>query len=119
MGVRERFVRNILTEEGARMLRNQGLAINTAVRKRSGNLLGTRNVVIEGGSDMEGKLTFTHTVYERFLDIKRLNRAGRRVKSNRKIHNRFVFGTYAAIAGRLMYDFTDDVATALREEFDE
>ena len=30
-----------------------------------------------------------------------------------------VFGTYAAIAGRLMYDFTDDVAAALREEFDE
>ena len=119
MGVRERFVRNILQEEGARMLRNQGAAISRTLVRRSGNLLGSRNVVIEGGSDMDGKLTFTHTVYERFLDIRRPARSGRRRGRSRKIHNRFVFGTYAAIAGRLMYDLTDDVAAALKEEFDE
>ena len=37
---------------------------------------------------MDGKLTYTHTVYERFLDMKR--RGGRRKFSKRRrIHNSF------------------------------
>lgn len=115
MGVRERFVRNILAEEGARMLRNQGKVINAVTKRHTGNLLNKRTVVVSGSEDMDGKLEFSHTVYERFLDIRRLNRR----KGNKKIHNRFVFGTYSAIGGRLMYDLTEDVAAALKSEFED
>ena len=53
--------------------------------------------------------------YERFLDMKRLQRGGKSVKSNRKIHNRYVFGAFASIAERLMYEFTEDVIARIRE----
>lgn len=116
MGVRERFVRNILEEEGARMLRNQSVAMRSAVRFRSGRMYDDRSITVEGGASMDGKMVFTHTTYERFLDMKRLQHGSTTVKSNRKIHNRFVYGTYISIANRLMYDLTEDVAESIREQ---
>lgn len=67
-----------------------------------------------GGSGASGTLTFVHVAYERFLDMKRLQRGGKSVKSNRKIHNRYVFGAFASIAERLMYEFTEDVIARIR-----
>ena len=60
-------------------------------------------------------LNTMHVAYERFLDMKRLQRGGKSVKSNRKIHNRYVFGAFASIAERLMYEFTEDVIAWIRE----
>ena len=68
---------------------------------------------MSGGAEMDGKLTYTHTAYERFLDMRR--RGGLR-KSSRRIHNRFVFGAYVGIAERLMYGLTEDVVNAIREK---
>lgn len=116
MAVRERFVRNILEEEGARMLRNQSLAMRSAVRFRTRKMFDDRTVTVQGGAGMDGRLTFTHTSYERFLDMKRLRRGSDTIKSNRKIHNRFVYGTYISIGNRLMYDFTEDVAESIRKQ---
>ena len=44
----------------------------------------------------------------RFLDIR--NRRKKRLR----IHNRFFLGAYAAIARRLMYGFTEEVAVSFR-----
>lgn len=121
MGVKERFVRNVLEEEGRRMLGAQGAAIGRAVRFHTGRMFNDRSITVSGGADMDGKLTFTHTDYERFLDMKRLCHGSGKsnIKSNRRIHNRYVFGAYSSIASRLMYDLTDDVAESIRRQLSE
>ena len=66
-------------------------------------------------------LIFTHTVQERFLDLKRLRHGSTESKrpKSRQIHNRFVMGTYNAIARELMYGFTEDVAARIRSEMEQ
>lgn len=116
MGVRERFVRDILEDEGLRMLRNQGFAIRAETKERTGDLMDRRAIAVRGGDDLDGKLVLEHTVYERFLDMRRDRKSRRRRR--RKIHNRFVFGAYASVARRLMYDLSDEMAKAMKEEFE-
>ena len=53
-------------------------------------------------------LTFEHPIYERFLDLKKQN------KRDRRIHNRFVFGTVYSIARRLTLGILDEAADMLR-----
>lgn len=116
MSVKERFVKEILEDEGRRLIRNQSLALERKLKVRSGRLMGTRRIGVEGGDVYDGRMSFTHTVYERFLDMRRLHLGSQEVRRNRKIHNRFVFGHYSSIAGRLMYDLTDDVVARIREQ---
>lgn len=106
-------MRDVLEDEGRRMLASQGAAIGRAVRFHTGRMFNDRSVTVAGGSDMDGKMTFTHTDYERFLDLKRLRHGSKVSRSRRKIHNRYVFGAYSSIASRLMYDLIDDVAEVL------
>lgn len=114
MDVRARFVSEILQDEGQRLLRNQGKAIEARVKKRSWRLESSRSVSVTGGSGASGTLTFVHVAYERFLDMKRLQRGDQSVKSNRRIHNRYVFGAFASIAERLMNEFTEDVIARIK-----
>jgi len=107
MAAIDRFVQDTLEQEGARMVRNQGAAIYVAYERRTGRLLSERKVSVSGGD--RPVLTFQHVIYERFLDLKK--KGGR----DRRIHNRFVYGTYSAISRRLMYGYTDDVAKLFRE----
>ena len=109
MGARERFIQDTLEQEGKRLLRNQGAAISSAYRRGTGRLEEGRSISVTGGSDADGRLTLTHPVYERFLDIK--NRRRKRLR----IHNRFIFGAYASIARRLMYGFTEEVAASFQD----
>lgn len=118
MDVRARFVSEILKDEGQRLLRNQGKAIEARVKSRSGRLESSRSVSVTGGNGASGTLTFVHVAYERFLDMKRLQRGGKSVKSNRRIHNRYVFGAYASIAERLMNEFTEDFVASVRQTED-
>ena len=109
MGARERFIQDTLEQEGKRLLRNQGAAISAGYHRGTGQLESGRSISVSGGGGMDGRLTLSHPIYERFLDIK--NRRRKRLR----IHNRFIFGAYAAIARRLMYGFTEEVAAAFRE----
>lgn len=116
MSVRDRFVQNVLESEGAKLLSRQGSAISSSLKQQSGRLMSSREVTVTGGgADMSGKLTLEHPVYERFLDMRRLGKNGRK-KKGRKIHNRFVFGAYASIAKNLMWGFTDEVAESIKEK---
>lgn len=116
MGARERFVQVILVFEGERMMKNQGKEIKRQLNIKSGYILSARDIVVQGGEGMDGRLSYTHAIYERFLDMKR-KRKERRVRS-RKIHNRFIFGAYASIAKRLMHGFTEDVVARYRSATD-
>lgn len=106
MGARERFIQDTLEQEGKRLLRNQGNAIFLAYNQHTGRLMNDRKISVTGGDTPY--LTFEHPIYERFLDLKKKN------KRNRRIHNRFVFGTLYSIARRLMYGLTEEVAAAFR-----
>lgn len=119
MDVRSRFVGNVLREEGEKLLKLQGAAIGKSVRFRTGKIFSDRRISVTAGTGASGTLTYFHTTYERFLDMKRLNSGeksdGRRRK-RRKIHNRFVFGACGSIAERLMYEFTQDMIDFFRKE---
>lgn len=108
MGARERFIQDTLETEGRRLLHNQGAAIAAGYQRGTGRLEEGRSISVTGGTDADGRLTLTHPVYERFLDIKN------RRKKRMRIHNRFIFGAYAAIARRLMYGYTEEVAAMFR-----
>lgn len=116
MSIKERFVKSILEDEGRRLMENQAAALGRKLQFRTGRLFNTRKTSVSGGAEMDGQLSFSHTVYQRFLDMKRLQYKSKEVRRNRQIHNRFVFGHYSSIASRLMYDLTDDVVATFREE---
>ena len=114
MYVKSRSVDQILQEEGVLMTRYQEAAIRKRTTSRSGSLLSHRAMTVSAGTGASGTLTLRHVDYERFLDMKRLHRGSKTYRSNRKIHNRFVFGTYGHIAKRLMTEFSDEVVNALK-----
>lgn len=121
MGVKERFIKDTLESQGQRMLRAQGAAMEEALRFHTRETYGRRRITVTEGGELSGTLTFTHTVQERFLDLKRLRHGSTESKrpKSRQIHNRFVMGTYNAIARELMYGFTEDVATRIRTEMEQ
>lgn len=121
--IKREFVRRILSEEGDRLVKNQGVAIRKRLEFRTGELENTRTTSVEGGEDLDGKLVFSHPIHERFLDmkrrVKRKRGEGTRIKYGYRIHNRFVFGHYGSIANRLMNEFTEQVAEGIRREFEQ
>lgn len=116
MSVRSRFVPQVLEEEGVLMTRYQETAIRKRTKTHSGNLIGRRLMTVTAGTGASGTLTFRHVDYERYLDMKRLHRGTKTIRSNKKIHNRFVFGTYGHIAKRLLAGFADEVADAVKNK---
>lgn len=116
MSVKARFIAQTLEKAGTDMMSRQGSAIATTTNERSGRLLGSRSMEVASEGSDSARLTFTHTVYERFLDMRRL---GGFKHKRRRIHNRFVFGMYSSIAARLMYGFTQEVADAIRRQWPE
>ncbi len=121
MGVKERFIKETLESQGQRMLRAQGQAMEESLRFHTRETYGRRHITVTEGGELSGTLTFTHTVQERFLDLKRLRHGSTESKrpKSRQIHNRFVMGTYNAIARDLMYGFTEDVAARIRTEMEQ
>ena len=83
-----------------------GNAIFLAYNQHTGRLMNERKISVTGGEMPH--LTFEHPIYERFLDLKKQN------KRDRRIHNRFVFGTVYSIARRLTLGILDEAADMLR-----
>lgn len=104
MGARERFIRSVLDEEGGILIRTQSEAIQGGYTSRTGRLLNGRQVTVSND-----RLTLTHPVYERFLDIR--NRRKKRLR----IHNRFVFAVYSAIAGKLAAGYRDEAQQIVKK----
>lgn len=104
MATVDRFVRDVLREEGDILITRQGREISARTKSRTGNLISGRSV-----TTTDDRLSFTHPIYERFLDMKVKGR------KRRKIHNRFIFGTYATIADKLMNGIRERVADELKQ----
>ncbi|SEJ15611.1 hypothetical protein SAMN05192553_102666 [Cyclobacterium xiamenense] len=87
----------------------------------TGTLERERDFTIDQEGGLDGKLTFKHRAYQRFLDLRKKPKLkdGRRIRrKNYPIHNKFVFGHYYVIANRLMVDFTNEVAAGLKREME-
>ena len=61
--VKREFVRRILSEEGDRLVKNQGVAIRKRLEFRTGELENTRTTSFEGGENLDGKLVFSHPIH--------------------------------------------------------
>lgn len=105
MSAKDRFITSTLESEGQRMLTLQSAEI-AQMNSITGNLANGRRVIVS-----DNTLTLYHPIYERFLDMRHLS--GRKHK-RRKIHNRFVYGTYSAISKKLINGFSDEVFDAMR-----
>lgn len=114
--VEQRFVAEILSSEGARLLKNQQAAFAARLHFHSGNIVDRRRAEVTTDGQYSGMLTLTHTAYERFLDLKAMRYGSKIVRRNRKIHNRFVWGHFNAIAYRLANDLTESLSDRLRTE---
>ncbi|WP_447766997.1 hypothetical protein [Sphingobacterium faecium] len=118
MAIESTFIRNILKEEGSRLLTNQGKAITREVKFHSNRLLQDRTTTVVPMAT-GGILKFTVPHYNRLLDIKRERKKklgkGTTVRSLR-IYNRFVMGTYYAVGFRVANDFTDQVKRDIRSQ---
>lgn len=109
--VEEQFIRETLEEAAVHIYKDQTEAIQRAVSSAStGSLLRNRFFNV-GNTTVEHK----HPAYERFLDMKRLQRNGKVMKRTpQHIHNRFLWGLYLRIQDRLMYSLTEDVRKRMR-----
>lgn len=115
--VEQRFVQNILTSEGERLLKNQESALTARLHFHSGNIVSKRDIDVSSSNAFSGKLVLTHLAYLRFLDMKAVKYGNKVVKRNRRIYNRFVMGHYNSIAYRLMNDLTKETIANIRANF--
>lgn len=117
--IKDRFVKQVLEHQGARLLRNQGNSLYKKLKFQHGNLETARSVSVSGGDGLDGKLTFRHIDYERFLDMKRTvttKKGKTKNNSGYRIHNRFIYGHYFAIARQLSVGLTESVKQGIRNE---
>lgn len=110
MSYQENFIEKVLTVSGNRMVKNQGVAIQSSVSTNStGFLFRNRFSTVSNN-----QLKFEHPIYERFLDMKVL---GQKIKRKPlRIHNRFMFGHYLNIASQLMNGLTEEVTQNIKQE---
>jgi hypothetical protein len=113
--IEKEFIKRILVDESKRFNKNQGLAIQKLLHFRSGELFNGREFTVSDSGAFGAKLTLTHPVYERFLDMNKTISKRKGAKSY-PIHNRFVMGHYGSIASRLMNDMTNDVVIGIKKE---
>lgn len=116
--VEQRFTEEILTSEGARLLKNQESAFSARLHFRSKNIVDRRKAEVTSGTEYSGKLAISHMAYQRFLDLKAMKYGSKVVRRHRKIHNRYIWGHFNSIAYRLANDLTQNVATRIRSELE-
>ena len=128
--IKKAFVKKILQEEAKRLDKTQTAAIRKLLNFHSGRLDRDREQSVSSGSELDGMLTLSIPGYGRMLDIKPKNRkfasniSKNRLKlhdrrSKRKaypIYNKITFGHYNAIAYKLMYGLTNEVADNIKKE---
>lgn len=121
--IRDRFIENTLRDEGNRFIKNQGVAIKTATKSRTGNLIRNRKALVSG-TGANAKLQIDVPSYARFLDIRSKFKRSRRGQSKRssgkglRIYNRFVMGHYYGLAERLQFGYTQETIDLIRSKWE-
>ena len=114
--VEQRFVEEVLTSEGQRLLKNQEAAFAARLHFHTGRIASERKAEVSSPENMSGKLTMTHMAYERFLDMRTIRRGAKEFRRKKpiRVHNRFIIAHFNTIAYRLANDFTDAVVARIR-----
>lgn len=116
--IKKRFVGQVLREQAKEMLRLQEATLRKKLKFHTGVLMERRSITVSDGNEtMDGRLSFQHVDYERFLDIRfrvKTKTGGYKTR-NLRIHNRFVIGCYYSIARNLMFGFTEQIKENLRK----
>jgi len=118
--IKDEFVKRVLQDEGKRLIKNQGAEITRRLKFHSNRLFSERTISVSGDNSMDGQLSYTHTAYQRFLDIKRKIRSkqtNRTITRRFRIHNRYIMGHYYSIANRLMNEMTEEVVQSIKKDF--
>lgn len=113
------FVKEILTDESARLKKNQALAMRKVLQFHSRKIINDREFQVSAASNAAGKLRMRFPAYTRFLDIgpKRNTKTGKVVRRKVfKIYNRFIFGHYYSIASRLATEYTEDTYQRIKQQ---
>lgn len=118
------YTNRILDEEGARILEEQDEVISRFELNRTGLMKESRRLRVRGisGNEQMG-MVLSMVKYLRFQDIvgskKTILGIEEATKKRRKeyhLYNRIVFGGYNRIMSRLMFGFTDDVKSEIKEQ---
>lgn len=117
--IKKRFIKEVLEEEGQRLMKYHGLALRTYLKFHTGETERERDVQVTEGAYISGKLSFRVQAHVRFLDIKkkatRLKEGRIQGRKKRYIFNRVVMQQYNGIAKSIMFGLTDDVAKGIKE----
>jgi len=116
--IKQKFIEQILRDEGRRFVRNQGFAIRKELIFHTGKTFNDRSFKVMGT-----RLDIEMPLHVRFLDIRKNTRAARKGSGFRKsakgyrIYNRFKEGHKIAIINRMSVEFTDKVVSDIRSQF--
>jgi len=115
--IQKQFILHIMKEEGARLKRNQGLALKKKLHFRTGEIFSGRDITVSADGAMSANLKFRHKNYQRFLDIKRKVKTndGKIKNRNYAIHNRYIWGHMNNIVDRAATEFTNTMVQFLRK----
>lgn len=114
--IKQKFIQNILRDEGKRFVRNQGRAMRVELQFHTGETFRNRYSNVSGTT-----LSLEMPMHVRFLDIRknttRRRKGGgfRKSKQGYRIYNRFKEGHKISIKQRLMHDFTDQIIADIRK----
>lgn len=127
MDIKTEFIKQELEKIGKQIDQDQLRAISKYLHYKTGRLEKGRFFEVKKEDGLDGQLTLTHPIYERFLDIKKKQNVSSNVQNwrNRRrkpraypIHNRIIMGNYNRLAFNLMYGFTEEVAAEMKRQLD-
>lgn len=102
--IKDFYIRQVLEEAGDEIFDQQSRVLGNANSEYQ-DLLNNRSYSISSGT-----LTLTHSLRERFVDMKRVR--GKSQKSLR-VHNQIIWSQFNVIVGKLRNGFTSDIRSAI------
>lgn len=125
-GIKMRFATKILREEWKDFEKRHRDVIKRKTTRRTGRLEDDRKYKVEKNSDAKSTASFSHPIYERFLDMRKnymgdwKHRAGvqqdlMKRRAGIKIHNRIIYGKLNPISFRLMHDLKEEIINYTRK----
>lgn len=109
-----KFISETLTDTGRSLVNDHLTAANKFTTKRSGGLTNKLKFSVSKKGSAGAELNLEHAPHQRFLDMRKTSRSGRRFK-RRHLHNKILFGHLSPMIKRLMYGFTEEVQTVIKQ----
>jgi hypothetical protein len=106
--IEQKYIDRVLMDEGQNMLRAQDKVISRYNVKKLIPEITRRRISVSSG-----RLTLTHPIRERFIDMKTIR--GQRQKAI-QLHNKVLYRHFNSIVGRLAYGFTEDVRNLIAKD---